>query len=99
MRLAETVTFGGSGLDRAAELRGDAEALAAALSDGRGTVLPIWRGKPLMAPDGAGRRLVWLAGEHPMLADAPGERLFLGKDEGGLRFAADLWRWEPEDAA
>ncbi len=28
MRLAETVTFGGSGLDRAGEIRGDAEALA-----------------------------------------------------------------------
>jgi NAD+ diphosphatase len=34
MRLAETVTFGGSGLDRAAHLRGDAEALARAAADG-----------------------------------------------------------------
>ncbi|RFU13013.1 NAD(+) diphosphatase [Rhodobacteraceae bacterium W635] len=99
MKLAETVTFGGAGLDRAAELRGDAGALAAALADGRGTVLPIWRGKPLMQADDAGQRLVWLPADHPMLADAPGERLFLGNDDGALRFAADLARWAPEAAA
>ena len=29
MKHAETVTFGGSGLDRAAEMRGDSDALAA----------------------------------------------------------------------
>jgi len=84
MKLAETVTFGGSGLDRAAWMRGDGPALAAALADGRGAVLPIWRGKPLMEADGAGQRLVWLAGDHPMLADAPNERLFLGDDDGML---------------
>jgi len=99
MKLAETVTFGGSGLDRAAWMRGDGPALAAALADGRGAVLPIWRGKPLMEADGAGQRLVWLAGDHPMLADAPNERLFLGDDDGMLRFAADLSRWNPEIAA
>ena len=101
MKLAETVTFGGSGLDRAALLRGDEAALAAALEDGRGSVLPLWRGKPLMEDHEDGHRLVWLPGGHPMLADAPGERLFLGEDDGALRFAADISRWDPQglDAA
>ena len=47
MLLAETVTFGGSGLDRAAQLRGDEAAQAELLA--RGQVLPIWRGKPLIS--------------------------------------------------
>jgi len=97
MKLAETVTFGGSGLDRAALLRGDEAALAAALEDGRGSVLPLWRGKPLMEDHEGGQRLVWLPGGHPMLVDAPAERLFLGDDDGALRFAADISRWQPED--
>lgn len=97
MKLAETVTFGGSGLDRAAWMRGDEAALAVALEDGRGSVLPLWRGKPLMEAHGDGLRLVWLAAHHPMLADAPAERLFLGDDDGALRFAADLSKWQPQD--
>jgi NAD+ diphosphatase len=100
MKLAETVTFGGSGLDRGAEMRGDAAALAAALAPGGGgSVLPLWRGKPLMEEtgEGTGARLVWLPGDHPMLADAVPERLFLGNDDGALRFAADLSRWQPDD--
>ena len=44
MRLAETVTFGGSDLDRAAHLRGQAGRMADLLETGR--VLPVWRGKP-----------------------------------------------------
>jgi len=97
MRLAETVTFGGSGLDRAALLRGDEVALAAALADGRGTVLPIWRGKPLMEDCDTGQRLVWLSAGHPMLTEAVAERLFLGDDDGALRFAADISAWQPEE--
>ncbi|WP_420395945.1 NAD(+) diphosphatase [Nioella sp.] len=97
MKLAETVTFGGSGLDRAAPMRADEAVLAAALENGRGSVLPIWRGKPLMEEHEGGLRLVWVQGNHPMLADAPAERLFLGDDEGALRFAADISRWQPED--
>ena len=55
MRLAETVTFGGSNLDRAAHLRDDADQLAALRL--RGKTLPLWRGKPLMAEDA---RLGWV---------------------------------------
>ncbi len=88
MRHAESVTFGGSQLDRAAALRGDTARIAALLEAGR--VLPVWRGKPLT--DGAG--LVWLAHDHPVLAgDAP--RVFLGIDDGVPRFAQDISAWQP----
>ena len=92
MRLAETVTFGGSGLDRAAGIRKDPAALAAALEGG--LVLPVWRGKPLMAVDRPG----WLPTGHPVLAFA-GPPVFLGLDEGVPRFAADISDWSPEAGA
>lgn len=92
MKIAELVTFGGSGLDRQAGLRRDAEGLAAALA--RGTVLPIWRGKPMMA----GVRPVWVPAGHPVLALA-GPAVFLGMDDGVPRFAADLSDWSPEAGA
>ncbi|MBL9047588.1 MAG: NAD(+) diphosphatase [Tabrizicola sp.] len=88
MRQAETVTFGGSGLDRAAQLRRDSEALTLAL--GQGQVLALWRGKPLARGD----RLVWLPSDHPALENvAP--PVFLGMDDAIPRFAADLSSWEP----
>lgn len=93
MRQAETVVFGGSGLDRAAALRKDAAALAAALA--RGGVLAVWRGKPLVTEAGG---LHWLPGGHPALAHAD-ERVFLGLDEGVPRFAADISDWSPEAGA
>ena len=97
MKLAETVTFGGGGMDRAAELRGDTVALDAALQGGEPVVLPIWRGKPLMTELAAGPALRFVAGDDPVLAMAPKSRLFLGRDQGRLRFAADISAWEPED--
>ncbi|WP_137109162.1 NAD(+) diphosphatase [Rhodobacter sp. SY28-1] len=92
MRIAETVTFGGSGLDRNAALRRDAEGLGEALA--RGMVLPIWRGKPLVAGD----RLAWVPQDHPVLA-LGGPAIFLGMDEGLPRFAVDLSGWAPEAGA
>lgn len=92
MRIAETVTFGGSGLDRRAALRRDVEGLGHALATG--LVLPVWRGKPLMR-DG---RPHWVAAGHPVLALA-GPPVFLGMDEGTARFAADLSDWSPEAGA
>ncbi len=89
MRIAETVTFGGSGSNRAAQLRRDGAAMAQALA--RGRVLALWRGKPLAAATG----LVWLAADHPVLA--PGcPPVFLGMDEGGAVFAQDVSAWQPE---
>ncbi|MCV2872198.1 NAD(+) diphosphatase [Defluviimonas sp. WL0050] len=92
MRKAETVTFGGSGLDRAAWLRGKAEDLSAHMTDGSACILPIWRGKPLFASHAA----AWVARGHPVLETAAETPVFLGLDEGQARFAADISAWEPE---
>jgi NAD+ diphosphatase len=97
MKLAETVTFGGSGLDRAAELRGDAAMLDEALESQAGLVLPLWRGKPLMRGEAGQATLVWLPNDHPVLAEAAPVRVFLGRDDGQLRFAADISAWTPVD--
>lgn len=93
MRIAETVTFGGSALDRAAELRNDPDRLAALLRDG--AILPVWRGKPLVE---AGERLAWVPAGSPVLSVAE-EPVFLGLDEGLPRFAADISDWSPEAGA
>lgn len=90
VRKAETVTFGGSGLDRAAGLRKDAGALATALA--RGRVLPLWRGKVLASVDGG---LAWLGSGNPALATAR-EPLFLGLHGELPHFAVDLSDWTPD---
>jgi NAD+ diphosphatase len=92
MQHAESVTFGGSGLDRAAALRGDGAAIGALMA--RGRVLPLWQGKPLVDGDD----LAWLALGHPALAMA-GPAVFLGLDEGIPRFAQDISAWQPDAAA
>lgn len=92
MRFAETVTFGGSGLNRAAELRGDEQAQAALLA--RGRVLPVWRGKPLVQAGGLG----WVTSDSMVLHHA-GVRVFLGFDDDQPCFAADITDWQPEAGA
>lgn len=93
MRLAETVTFGGSGLNRAAHLRGDNAALAALLAQGR--VLPLWRGKPLVR---AGAALGWVAHDSAVLG-LGGPPVFLGFDGDVACFACDISDWSPEAGA
>ena len=99
MRDSETVTFGGGGLDRAAALRGDAARQAALLTGGQARVLPVWRGKPLIAGEDRDQ-LGLLPHGHPVLADAKA-LVFLGLDGDTPLFAADVSRWEPSgvDAA
>ena len=93
MRHAEDVTFGSSGLDRAAALRDNATAIAEHLA--QGTVLAVWRGKPLI---GAESGLAWLRPDHPALAGC-GPALFLGLDDGNARFAVDISGWTPAAVA
>jgi NAD+ diphosphatase len=93
VRNAETVTFGGSGLNRGAELRKDESGLADALR--RGWVLPLWRGKVLASEAG---NLAWLRPGDPALVLAR-EPVFLGLDGDQPRFAADLSDWMPETGA
>lgn len=89
MLLAETVTFGGSALDRAANLRGDAVHIASLLQ--KGWVLPIWRGKPLVLDQAA---LAWVAVDSPVLIG--GTTVFLGLQDGVGYFAQDISNWQPE---
>ncbi len=95
MRIAETVTFGGSGLDRGSALRTDPVAMAAHLASGR--VLPVWRGKPLLTGTG-GCAVGWVRAGHPALAHG-GDLVFLGLDDGVACFAQDISAWAPEAGA
>jgi len=95
MRHAETVTFGGSGLDRVAELRGDVAGLAAAIEKGGASAVLFWRGKPLVEGDGLDR-LARLPADHPVLAEADGAPVLLGCEDGRLIFGHDLSSWTPE---
>lgn len=92
MRIAETVTFGGSNLNRAAEFRRQPEAIAGFLLQVTARVLPLWRGKPLYDGNGA---LGWLSLGHPVLSAAVEPPVFLGLDEAGPRFAVDVSAWQP----
>ncbi len=96
MRHAEQVTFGGSGLDRAAELRGDIPALAAAMQDARTRTVLVWRGKPLVTGEGA-LDLLRLPLDHPLLAEAGGPPILLGREDGGALFCHDMSGWTPAD--
>lgn len=85
IQVTDVMTFGASGLDRAAHRRGDAPGLMQGEC-----VLALWRGKPLMR---AGA-LVWLAAGHPALSLGRAA-MFLGMDDGKPRFAQDVSAWEP----
>ncbi|WP_425040494.1 NAD(+) diphosphatase [Primorskyibacter sp. S187A] len=89
MRHAETVTFGGSGLDRAAQLRSDVAAVAA---NPTSVTILLWRGKPLICHDA----LVRLTMDHPVLAEA-GAPILLGCDDTGAILAHELAHWVPEE--
>lgn len=96
MKHAETVTFGGSSLDRAGELRGNDEAIEAARHHPDSRAILFWRGKPLITPENPAS-LVRLPMDHPVLATASTEQILLGREEGAFRFACDLSAWAPAD--
>ncbi len=99
MKTAQTVVFGGSGLDRAGHLRGKDETLAGALRSGA-AVLPLWRGKPLVnrSEDGSNTALAFRTMSDPVLAEAEEEPILLGQDaDGALVFAADVSAWVPNE--
>lgn len=90
MKIAETVTFGGSGLDRAAELRAD---FAAVQANPSARVILLWRGKPMVQADA----LVRVPLDHAVMADARLGMVLLGRDDTGPVLAADLSDWVPSD--
>lgn len=91
MKHAETVTFGGSGLDRAAHLRADEAQIT---TDPTARTIVLWRGKLLVTDEGG--PLARLRLDHPVLADAGKVRVFLGQDVDGPVFAVNLSGWTPE---
>lgn len=95
MRHAETVTFGGSGLNRAAELRGDAGKIAAHLAAADSIAIALWRGKPLCQNG----NLVHLAPDHPIFVETTKvPPLFLGlSDQKQAIFAFDVSAFTPSD--
>jgi len=93
MHLAERVTFGGGGLDRAAELRNDPGILRQIWHRPEALVLPLWRGKPLVSPTGLG----WIACDDGVVAERFAEAAFLGRADGAPRFAVDLSDWHPDE--
>lgn len=96
MKLAETVTFGGSGLERAAHLRADAVALQTLKADPTSVAVVYWRGKPLIRR-GARDALARLPLSMDALKAYSDDALFLGQDDDGAIFAVDMSDWEPED--
>ena len=94
MSWKEAVTFGGSGLDRAAELRGDGTAIAALKAAPESRYIVFWKGKPALFP---GETLAPVGPGDPVLRDAGAEPVFLGRDDQGAWFAAELDRWSPDD--
>ncbi|MFV1496737.1 NAD(+) diphosphatase [Phaeobacter sp. JH20_02] len=105
MRQAEQVTFGGSGLDRAAQLRDDPAALTTRWQSENCRILLIWRGKPLCTLPEAGVEsgavpdaLAWIGSDHPLATTGVGQAVFLGCCAAGLaRFSLDISGWQPDN--
>ena len=96
MKNAEQVTFGGSGMNRAAHIRADADALDAALHHPDAACVLLWQGKPLMR----GEALAMVPMNHPVLTRKLGRAIeapvLLGlEDSGAPNFACDISGWEP----
>lgn len=96
MKRAETVTFGGSGLDRAAHLRGDTDALVAHRSDPKAQTIVFWRGKPLIRR-GDRDALARLPMAHGVFEGRAAQAIFLGLEDGRAIFAHDLSDWQPDE--
>lgn len=88
--------FAGGGLDRRAELRRTADALA---RDPAARGLAMWRGRPLVTGPQGGEGLAWrsLADEFPGAGRGP--RVFLGTSDAGPLFALDVSDWAPDGGA
>ncbi len=101
MKRAEQVTFGGSGLDRAAHLRTETATLDQLWGAADVQIVLLWRGKPLCVckpghSDAQG--LAYLQSDHALVAGRRNDALFLGRNaQGAGYFAVSLDDWEPED--
>ncbi len=87
--------YSGLSIDRAAELRRDANLIAMLQASGEARLLPYWRGRSLFSEAPAA---VWAAGEaaHVLAAQAA-MTVFLGRSAGAAWFAADISALEGGD--
>ena len=95
MRHAERVTFGGSGLDRAGEIRDNPDVVRFARSAADTRAIVFWRGKPLIQRERPAA-LARLPMDHPILSEAVEEPILLGREDGAARFAFDISAWQPD---
>ncbi|MEP4197142.1 MAG: NAD(+) diphosphatase [Aliishimia sp.] len=95
MKHAETVTFGGSGLDRAGEIRGDSAAIQDAMSHPDARAIALWRGKPLIQSERPAH-LLRLPMSHPLFEVSKEPPMLLGREDGAPRFAFTLDAWVPD---
>ena len=96
MRHAEQVTFGGSALDRAGEIRNNPAVVKFARRAADSRAIVFWRGKPLIDPTRPAS-LVRLPMDHPILSEATEDPILLGREGGATRFAFDISAWVPEE--
>ena len=96
MRHAEQVTFGGSALDRAGEIRDRSDVVSFARQAGDSRAIVFWRGKPLINR-ARPASLARVRMDHPVLAEAKEEPILLGREDGAARFAFDISAWQPSD--
>jgi len=96
MQIAENVTFGGSGFDRAGQMRGNKKYIDRCLGDPMACGLAIWRGKPLLC-GGEVADLAWLSLDNDIFDLADEAPTFLGLGDQGPLFAYDISGWEPEE--
>lgn len=96
MKHAETVTFGGDGLDRAAELRSDPALLAELRAAPQTRAVLFWRSKPLFCGDQQ-QCLARLSMDHPVVRRSKVAPVLLGRDGGAAVFAVDVSDWQPDE--
>lgn len=92
------VTFGGSTFNRSANMRSDEKMLANILKKSGACVLPVWKGKPLVA-QGDNAQLVYLPATHHIfdyIQDAP---IFLGLAGDAPVFTANVSDWSPQEGS
>ena len=90
--------FSGPYVDRAAHLRKDPAAIAAALADPQALIVPLWQSRSLVRPCGPGCTAAFVEATHEIRGSLPdGELVLLGRFRGHVCFAVELAGDPPPD--
>lgn len=93
---AYALGYGGGGLERRAERRHEAAALA---EDPGARALAMWQGRPLVSGSAESPALAWRPMSTAMPGAGSGARIYLGDNGTGPLFAVDVSDWTPETGA